>query len=51
MLIWLSGIYNSKWELNENYGRELMELFTLGVSDPRPATRTRRTTCASRPAR
>jgi len=33
MLIWLSGIYNSKWELNENYGRELMELFTLGVSD------------------
>ena len=33
MLIWLSGIYNSAWELNENYGRELMELFTLGVSD------------------
>ncbi len=34
MLIWLSGIYNNKWDPNENYGRELMELFTLGVSDP-----------------
>ena len=34
MLIWLSGIYNSKWSPNENYGRELMELFTLGASDP-----------------
>ena len=33
MLIWLSGIYNSKWDPNENYGRELMELFMLGVSD------------------
>ena len=33
MLIWLSGIYNSKWSPNENYGRELMELFTLGASD------------------
>jgi uncharacterized protein (DUF1800 family) len=34
MLIWLSGIYNNKWDPNENYGRELMELFTLGASDP-----------------
>lgn len=33
MLIWLSGINNNKWNPNENYGRELMELFTLGVSD------------------
>lgn len=33
MLIWLSGIDNNKWNPNENYGRELMELFTLGVSD------------------
>ena len=33
MLIWLSGIYNTKWDPNENYGRELMELFMLGVSD------------------
>jgi uncharacterized protein (DUF1800 family) len=33
MLIWLSGIYNTKYSPNENYGRELMELFTLGVSD------------------
>ena len=34
MLLWLSGIYNNKWDPNENYGRELMELFTLGASDP-----------------
>jgi hypothetical protein len=33
MLIWLSGIYNTKDSPNENYGRELMELFTLGVSN------------------
>ncbi|CAN5561991.1 DUF1800 domain-containing protein [soil metagenome] len=33
MLVWLSGIYNNKYAPNENYGRELMELFTLGVSD------------------
>ena len=33
MLIWLSGIYNHKDYPNENYGRELMELFTLGASD------------------
>src|SRR5215210_1019923 len=34
MLIWLSGIDNNKWNPNENYGREMMELFTLGASDP-----------------
>lgn len=33
MLVWLSGIDNNKWSPNENYARELMELFTLGVSD------------------
>jgi uncharacterized protein (DUF1800 family) len=33
MLIWLSGISNNKWDPNENYARELMELFTLGASD------------------
>jgi uncharacterized protein (DUF1800 family) len=32
MLIWLSGTENTKWSPNENYGRELMELFTLGAS-------------------
>jgi uncharacterized protein (DUF1800 family) len=31
MLIWLSGAENTKWSPNENYGRELMELFTLGA--------------------
>ena len=33
MLIWLSGIDNRKQAPNENYARELMELFTLGASD------------------
>ena len=31
MLIWLSGVDNTKEAPNENYGRELMELFTLGA--------------------
>ncbi|MEX0992607.1 MAG: DUF1800 domain-containing protein [Solirubrobacterales bacterium] len=31
MLIFLSGIENTKFAPNENYGRELMELFTLGA--------------------
>jgi uncharacterized protein (DUF1800 family) len=33
MLIWLSGAENTKDAPNENYGRELMELFTLGAGD------------------
>jgi len=33
MLVWLSGVQNSKRAPNENYARELMELFTLGASD------------------
>jgi hypothetical protein len=31
MLVWLSGNQNTRWSPNENYARELMELFTLGV--------------------
>ncbi|MDX6411316.1 MAG: hypothetical protein QOE91_832 [Gaiellaceae bacterium] len=31
MLIWLSGLDSSAEAPNENYGRELMELFTLGA--------------------
>jgi uncharacterized protein (DUF1800 family) len=31
MLIWLNGLDNSRWWPNENYARELMELFTLGA--------------------
>ncbi len=31
MLLWLSGNKNTKQSPNENYGRELMELFTLGA--------------------
>ena len=31
MLIWLNGTQNTKWSPNENYAREVMELFTLGA--------------------
>jgi hypothetical protein len=31
MLVFLDGIYNDKWEANENYAREMMELFSLGA--------------------
>ena len=31
MLLWLSGADNEKGSPNENYGREMMELFTLGA--------------------
>ena len=30
MLLWLNGTSNNKWSPNENYGREMMELFSLG---------------------
>ncbi|RMG45437.1 MAG: DUF1800 family protein [Candidatus Dadabacteria bacterium] len=33
MLIWLSGADNTAQEPNENYARELMELFTVGTED------------------
>lgn len=33
MMIFLDTIKNSKVEPNENYGRELLELFTLGTTD------------------
>ncbi len=31
MLVWLDGADNRRGKPNENYGRELLELFTLGV--------------------
>ena len=31
MLVWLNGSDNSRYSPNENYGREMMELFTLGA--------------------
>ena len=31
MLVWLDGIENRRFSPNENYARELMELFTLGA--------------------
>jgi uncharacterized protein (DUF1800 family) len=31
MLVWLSGVDNTREAPNENYGREMMELFTLGA--------------------
>ena len=33
MLVWLDGRQNHKSAPNENYGRELMELFTLGIGN------------------
>jgi hypothetical protein len=33
MLIFLNGYQNNKWEPNENYARELLELFTLGLDN------------------
>ena len=33
MLIYLDGQYNRKGKPNENYGREVMELFTLGIGN------------------
>lgn len=33
MLVYLSAIWSSIDQLNENYGRELMELFTMGRTD------------------
>ncbi len=40
MLLWLSGSSNNKYSPNENYGREMMELFT-------PRRRPRATTSAT----
>src|SRR4051794_10543919 len=31
MLIWLNGTSNNRWAPNENYAREVQELFTLGA--------------------
>lgn len=31
MLVWLNGAENTPWAPNENYAREVMELFTLGA--------------------
>ncbi len=33
MLIWLDGISNVKGAPNENFGRELQELFSMGITD------------------
>ena len=32
MLVWLNGNQNVKGKPNENYGREMLELFTLGAN-------------------
>ena len=33
MIYWLDNNENHKDEINENYGRELLELFTMGVGN------------------
>ena len=47
MLVWLNGNQNVKDAPNENYGREMMELFTLGADRGLHA----RPTCARTRAR
>jgi hypothetical protein len=32
MILWLDLDQNTRWDPNENYGREVMELFTLGAN-------------------
>jgi hypothetical protein len=34
MLVWLDGATSVKGQPNENFARELQELFTLGITDP-----------------
>jgi uncharacterized protein (DUF1800 family) len=33
MIVWLDNVENHKGSINENYGRELLELFSLGVGN------------------
>ena len=33
MIIWLDNVDNHNGAINENYGRELLELFSLGVGN------------------
>lgn len=35
MMVWLDTIQSRRGQANENYGRELMELFSLGILHPR----------------
>ena len=33
MLLWLDGVTNVRGKPNENFARELQELFTMGIAD------------------
>ncbi len=35
MMVWLDTIRSKRGQANENYARELMELFSLGIQNPR----------------
>ncbi|HWY85840.1 MAG TPA: DUF1800 domain-containing protein, partial [Gemmataceae bacterium] len=39
MMVWLDTIQSRRGQANENYARELMELFSLGIRHPRLAER------------
>jgi len=39
MMVWLDTIQSKRGQPNENYSRELMELFSLGIRNPRHAER------------
>ena len=34
MLYYLDGVYSYPGDPNENYGRELLELFSMGIKNP-----------------
>src|SRR5205085_12001378 len=39
MMVWLDTIQSRRGQANENYARELMELFSLGINHPRQPER------------
>jgi hypothetical protein len=46
MLVWLDGQFNTRAKPQENFGREVMELFTIGVDFYTEATSTPRPVCS-----
>jgi uncharacterized protein (DUF1800 family) len=51
MLVWLDGVRNVKGKPNENFARELLELFTMGIGHYTPSATFRRRRVPSRDGR
>ncbi len=50
MMVWLDTIQSRRGQANENYARELMELFSLGIRKPRrPMSATTRNRTSAKP--